>query len=177
VYAIAVHEAGRTPPPDHTKLAFPIAEPGKPVASWRIESLSRPVQDQIAGEQPNDQTGQGMALLVLNRIVQADKHRLVTATTARVATAQIELSNLVPGTECTVTWHRGHGVDEGERFLTPKTTAPTPNLGVSVDADFYVSVDRGWDGPDVDPPPLQDLAKGLRADVGAVVDRLIEAAS
>src|ERR1035441_1879210 len=81
LYAIAIHESSKDPPPKHDKIMFPICDlPDNFVTSnWRIEMLSLGVRTAIEGVQPYNRQYPTIPppLTMLRELTNADKHRLL----------------------------------------------------------------------------------------------------
>lgn len=101
VYALAIIEAGQDPPPQATRLAFPIADTEK---GWRraarraLGPRSNTAQDAIGSLQPGRWAGSTLALL--RELNNEDKHRLLKVSVFSLQQGALNLGRLIPGRRC-----------------------------------------------------------------------------
>lgn len=94
VYAIAIAESGKNPPPDDDNLMFPIRATGPgfaKVEKVRLKSLRKEVKTSIEACQPYRRKHPDLPplLLVLDELEKTDKHRLLKLTFSSTAQTNI----------------------------------------------------------------------------------------
>lgn len=133
VYAIAVHESGRNPPPNHRVLQFPITDSavGFSKQLWRIQSLSLTVRTIIESVQPYNRPHRVLPPLlgIVRDLDDADKHRLLNVAVHRQQSGNLDLG-IPPPSQLTsaVEWNNGDLTDGAE--LASFTVQPPPATDV-----------------------------------------------
>lgn len=129
VYELGVRESGQEPPPGAKVLMMPVSDGSKPYSDWRVKTLSEEARAFIESIQPyNHPNGfHNSGLWVLNEIDIADKHRLLQVVSTIPVAADLKISGLVPGTECTTSAHLGMLKDETP-VMTLRTAARSPDV-------------------------------------------------
>lgn len=172
VYAIAVHESGKNPPPDENVLAFPLAnKPGDfKKAKNRIRTLSVGVQKAIEQLQPFNRStnGKPSAFGVLAKLDDIDKHRLlqVVALVPRFRSTSLGWEN-VEGENHKLTfgdWPEV-GLKDGSIICTMHFNSPQPNMKGTFTGAFFLAIRH-----DVGPPysgitEVLQLLNGVGAEV------------
>jgi hypothetical protein len=147
VYAIAVHESAKNPPPDENILAFPITtKPGDfKRAKNRIRTLSIGAQKAIEKVQPYNrvQNGSPSALSLLGRLDDVDKHRLlqVVALVPRFRDTILGWEN-VEGENHKVTirdWPET-GLKDGSVICTMNFNSPQPQMKGTFKGTFFLAI-------------------------------------
>jgi len=177
VYAIAIRESGgKDPPPDHTRLMFPILDPPKPLPMGKVKTLSDEVRTAIEREQPDPANLVSSPLWTLDQLDIADKHRVIHLALTHSDYGGFSIKPSIP---CTFVpkWN-ARPLDGKAPLLTLTFDRPVPEVEVGSVGTALV----GIDGVDpIDPNsiifwPVGDLAAFLRAGVNATIERVAEAA-
>jgi hypothetical protein len=135
VYALAVHESGKNPPPNERQLQFPISDTkaqfrGRPLD--RIKSLSSKAKTQIELIQPYHRCHAHLPplLSVLRDLDDADKHRLLSVVVSRNTLDRFRFSAIPPQRPIVPTafgYYRGP-VQEGAEIAWFTIDPPDPAL-------------------------------------------------
>lgn len=176
VYAIAIHESGIDPPPDHNVLMFPVLNPPNPFPARRIRSLSGDVRAAIQAEQPDSDHLHDSPLWRLEEFNRSSKHRAVSVAATRIANAALPISGAIPGAQVTVNWRVG-SVEDKAPFLTITFDRPQPDVQMQFEGALYVSVRGiGRRGDPANYPPVFETAEALRLDTRGIIARVSSAA-
>jgi len=180
VYAIAVHESEKEPPPDERTLMFPITDtPENFIANdFRIASLSDPVKRAIEGVQPfkRPHTALPPILGLIRDYDNVDKHRLLRMANASIGEGDITLEGTsnTPGNNPTFIPFTKEALQDKDELFAAVFALPAPNLRFSkVDVDMLIALfHRRRDSSD--PPSAErseciTLMKQLIAEVKEVV--------
>lgn len=186
VYAIAVHQSGANPPPDQSKLQFPIADNRANFqnSTFRVASLSAPVQAAIDAVQPYNRTHPKLPppLSVLRDLENIDKHRFLRLAYAGIGEIEVELGG-VPDPragEPTQIAHDGE-IKDGTEVIAFVFSAPSPGIKfVKVQTDLMISLWHGKKNPNDHPwherNEAHTVLKFLADEVRAVVVTVAAAA-
>jgi len=182
VYAIAVHQSGANPPPVENKLQFPIADSHANFQSstFRIASLSAPVQAAIESVQPYNRTHPKLPppLAVLRDLENIDKHRFLRLAYTGIGDIDVELGgvpNPLAGQPAQIP-HDGE-IKDGTEVVAFVFSAPNPGMKfVKAQMDLMISLWHGKKNPTDHPwherneahTVLQFLADEVRAVVATV---------
>jgi hypothetical protein len=167
VYALAVRQTGRDPPPKMRDLNFPIRssrDAWNKQADKAIAPLNEPTRAAIKKAQPYNRlkTGQGfMPVWWLRLLNDADKHRLLHITALAAAPDEIAI-DAEPGTFRAL-WNQGPLVD-GAPLLRLELTEPNPHVRVDLNATGAVVLQP------IGMPPLglHPTLRPIRREVGVV---------
>jgi hypothetical protein len=168
VYALAVRQTGQDPPPDASRLMFPIHSEAK---FWnsrktqrRITCLSEPTRAAIKKAQPYNRLKAGqwfMPLWWLALLNDADKHRLLHITAVGMAPDAIAI-DAKPGTFRAL-WNEGPLVD-GAPLLRLELAEPNPHVYVDLKATGAVVLKPIG----MRPLGLHGTLKPIRREVGLI---------
>lgn len=178
VYAIAIRQnEGREPPPDHTRLMFPILDPPKPLPMGKIRTLSEPVRAAIEREQPDPAHLVNSPLWTIDQLDIADKHRVIHMTLTH---SEYERFRIKPSIPCTFvpTWNM-RPLDGRAPLLTLAFDRPVPKVKMGSVGTGLIGID--WIDP-TDPNsiifwPVGNLMAFLKAGVVSTIGRVAEASS
>jgi hypothetical protein len=135
VYGLAIHQSGQDPPPEETRLMFPIAtDPAqfKEMSKRRLGKLDAKARLIIEDFQPyHPHRSQGgldqSPLWRLDRLDARDKHRLLVVTATIAPTLETLLQGFPPNKQATLTPLLG-SIEDGAPFLHVRTQVPAPDL-------------------------------------------------
>jgi hypothetical protein len=132
VYAIAVHESGKNPPPNARALSFPICDdcPAFTKAERKkLVGISRHVCDAIEKVQPYHRRHPTIPppIAVLRDLENTDKHQLLGLVSTTPVAGNIHLSGPQPRKEVSVFPNYGE-IKDGVEIVCHVFDSPTPNL-------------------------------------------------
>jgi hypothetical protein len=177
VYAIAIRESRQDPPPEHTRLMFPILDPPKPLPVGKIRTLSEPVRTAVAAEQPDPSGLDDSMLWRLDQLNIADKHRVI-----HVALAHSDYGgfSIKPSVPCTFVpkWN-ARPLDGKAPLLTLTFDRPVPEVEMGSVGSGLVCIERISQGKEPDPLHpwvVGDLLTDLQKATRGIADRVWRAA-
>jgi hypothetical protein len=166
VYAMAVQQTGQDPPPDESRLMFPICSD---VDHWkrskrRIACLNEPTRTAIERVQPYNRIKHGQwfaPLWWLAQLNDVDKHRLPHLTVLAAHPDEIT-TDVKPGTFRAL-WNEGPLLD-GATLLRLELSNPNPHAYVNLRATGAVV----FRFKDMKPFGVHPMMKQMRREVGVV---------
>lgn len=175
VYGVAIWESGSDPPPEHTRLMFPVFDPPKPLPINKVRTLSGPVRAAIIAAQPDPSHLVDSPLWTLDQLDIADKHRAIHVALAHGNYSSFSIKPSIP---CSFVpkWNI-RPLDGKAPLLTLTFDRPVPNVEVGSVGSAVVGLDR------IDPNDpkstifwaVGDLTAFLRAGVDAAISRVLAA--
>lgn len=118
LYAVAIHESRKDPPPKHDKIMFPICDSPDRFAEsdWRINMLSSHVRTTIESLQPYNRQHPTVppALTMLRELTNTDKHRLLRLAYASTYKGDLSFSGQKVGNLVSIFANQGEVKDGAE---------------------------------------------------------------
>lgn len=171
VYAIAVGESGRNPPPDGRRLMFPIADSED---DWkgvrgRVRTLSESVRTVIEHEQPfaRRQRNEFSPLSTLGQLNDRDKHRVISLGASLMQEAKFTFPGPIQPSGLQTVLARKDPVIDQAPLVVFQFSKPNPNVTVEAKLSFGVVLDieRGW-------RPALPILRGIKDETIRVLNLL-----
>jgi hypothetical protein len=154
VYAVAIHESGKNPPPDENTILFPICETPelfKKNGRSRIKTLSLPVRTAIEACQPYNRRHPDLPplLSILNSFEKTDKHKLISMAFTAVVLGKVGFEGPGDLTASSAQFFANAGeIKNGAEIIAATFDSPTPDMKFkNVDIRFVIALWHGKRDP------------------------------
>lgn len=179
IYRAAIRDAGIDPPPDHTKLMFPIVRSPAQFSDykWRlgkmvnnaafvalIKSLQPDQRPEVFGLKP---------LAILEDLDVTDKHRLLNVVTAQLREPHYTIVGDLPKNSPGQIRFTIGALDDGAEVFAVSNAKPIPDVKVEFDIKFEIAIGHtpaSTDGRTFDAG--EGLIRVLRAEVDYILSEL-----
>ena len=176
VYAVAVHETKRDPPPDERRLAFPITDKSNLFVNEarRIKSLSAPVRAEIERLQPYNRLHSDFPplLSLIRDLNDLDKHRAINVVATLISGGEFDNMRNVTQDNVASIEINTVSLEDGAEIARITLKRPTPDVYYNLGADAHIAVCHRPGPKGVAASAVRHLMTNLRDEVRFVFDQI-----